>query len=155
MYKTTYPNVFEASTVETMKSRIQKLSADTVPQWGKMNASQMLAHLNVAYDIAYGKIPMKYNFFMRFMFKQFLTPIVIGDKPYAKNSQTAPVFKIEDDRNFEAEKSKLISYIEKMQREGRDIFEGKESASFGKLTAEQWSRQFAKHFEHHLTQFGA
>ncbi|MFK7946805.1 MAG: DUF1569 domain-containing protein [Saprospiraceae bacterium] len=154
MYKTSFPNVFEVSTVETMKSRINKLSADTVPQWGKMNAGQMLAHLNVAYDIAYGKIPMKYNFFMRFMFKQFLTPIVIGDKPYDKNSRTAPVFLMEGEKDFEVEKAKLIGYIEKMAREGSDKFEGKESASFGKLTSEQWSRQFAKHFEHHCTQFG-
>lgn len=154
MYKTNYPNVFEASTVETMVSRINKLSANTKPKWGKMNAAQMLAHLNVAYDIAYGKTPMKYNFFMRFMFKLFLTPIVIGDKPYTKNSRTAPVFLVEDDRDFEAEKAKIIGYIKKMQLEGSDKFEGKESASFGKLTAEQWSRQFAKHFEHHFTQFG-
>lgn len=148
------PNFFEAAVVESTKRRVEKLSADTVPQWGKMNAAQMLAHLNVAYDIAYGKIPMKYNFFMKFMFKQFLKPIVIGDKPYTKNSRTAPVFIVEDDRAFEKEKAIFLNNLTKMYNDGPAKFEGKASASFGILTAEEWSRQFAKHTEHHFTQFG-
>ena len=154
MYKTVYPNVFEVSGVEAMKSRIHKLTPNTLPQWGKMNAGQMLAHLNVAYDLAYGKVEMKSNFFMRFLLRTFLLPVVVGDKPYVKNSRTAPLFVVEDDRDFELEQSKLIRNIEEMQRDGSDYFEGKESASLGKLTAEQWSRQFAKHFDHHFSQFG-
>lgn len=56
MYQTSYPNVFDLSTVEAMKNRIHQLTPNTPPQWGKMNAGQMLAHLNVAYDLAYGKV---------------------------------------------------------------------------------------------------
>ena len=154
MYQTSYPNVFDLSTVEAMKNRIHQLTPNTPPHWGKMNAGQMLAHLNVAYDLAYGKVEMKSNLVMRFLLRTFLLPVVVGDKPFVKNSRTAPVFVVEDDRDFELEKSKLIENIEKMQRDGSDFFEGRESSSFGKLTAEQWSRQFAKHFEHHFTQFG-
>ena len=60
-----YPNVFEASTTKLITYRLDKLANETTPQWGKMNAAQMLAHLNVAYDIAYGRIPTKYNWLMK------------------------------------------------------------------------------------------
>ena len=41
-----------------------------------------------------------------------------------------------------------------MEAEGAAAYEGKESASFGVLTAQEWSNQFYKHMDHHLTQFG-
>jgi hypothetical protein len=37
---------------------------------------------------------------------------------------------------------------------GADAFEGKESNSFGKLTASEWNIMMYKHLDHHLTQFG-
>ena len=37
---------------------------------------------------------------------------------------------------------------------GSAHFEGKESPSFGALTADEWNVLFAKHLDHHLTQFG-
>jgi hypothetical protein len=37
---------------------------------------------------------------------------------------------------------------------GEAHFDGKESLSFGKLTASQWNTMFYKHLNHHLTQFG-
>lgn len=150
-----YPNVFEGSTTKLITHRLDKLSNETVPEWGKMNAAQMLAHLNIAYDIAYGKIPMQYNWFMKTMFKMFLKPMVCSDKkPYPKNGQTAPVFKIETDKDFEAEKAKFLENVKMTASKGATYFEGKESASFGKLSAEEWNTQFYKHLDHHFTQFG-
>ncbi len=91
---------------------------------------------------------------MKLMLKMFVKPVVVGNKPYQKNSQTTPYFVIADDRDFEAEKSKLIAYMKQMQKDGAAKFEGKESPSFGVMTAQEWSNQYYKHLDHHFTQFG-
>lgn len=149
-----YPSIFDPATTEAMLTRLEGISADTTPQWGKMNAGQMLAHLNVAYDITNGKLPVSYNPFMRLMLKMFVKKIVVGSKPYAKNGQTAPVFIIEGDRDFATEKAKLIANMKAVEAEGAAAYEGRVSPSFGKMSSQEWSNQFWKHMDHHFTQFG-
>ena len=148
------PNIFTPETTAHYLERLEKLKPDTVPQWGEMDAAQMLAHLCVAYDIAYGNIEVSYNPVMRFMFKLFLKPLVVGNKPYQKNSRTAPAFKIREAKVFETEKERLIQLIKDTEARGETYFEGKFSSSFGKLSSQEWSTQFTKHMEHHFTQFG-
>ncbi len=135
-------------------ARINQLSPSSTPQWGKMNVGQMLAHLNVAYDMAYTDKYPKPNFLVRWMLTRFVKPAVVGPKPYEKNGRTAPAFLVSAEQDFEKEKKKLIDYVQQTQSLGADHFEQKESNSFGKLTAAEWSTLFAKHLDHHLTQFG-
>ena len=135
-------------------ARIHQLTSTTTPQWGKMNVAQMLAHLNVAYDMAYTDQYPQPNFLVRWLLTRFVKAVVVGPKPYQKNGRTAPAFLVSKDQDFEKEKKKLIDYIEKTQSLGADHFEQKESNSFGKLTASEWSTLFYKHLDHHLTQFG-
>jgi hypothetical protein len=137
-----------------MIQRIEKLDSTTQPQWGKMNVAQMLAHCNVTYEMIYEDKHPKPGGFKKWMLKTFIKPIVVGEKTYKKNSKTAPEFIIADAREFESEKSRLIDHINKTAELGRDHFEGKESHSFGKLTAQEWNNMFYKHLDHHLTQFG-
>lgn len=151
----TLPSIFNPEMTTKQLDRLNKLTNDTQPNWGKMNAAQMLAHLNVAYDITYGKADVKApSGFMKLLFKLFLKKIVVGEKPYAKNSRTAPYFVITDEREFEKEKAKLAAYIQLVEKDGTAYYEGKVSASFGKLTAQEWSNQYYKHLDHHFTQFG-
>lgn len=149
-----YPSIFETTTVTDLQARIDKLTPATTPQWGKMNVGQMLAHNNVAFDITYGKIPVSYNFLMRWMLKTFVKETVVGSKPYGKNGRTAPVFIVSDERDFTKEKAELLANIQRVHADGAVAFEGRESPSFGKMTSQEWSNQFWKHLDHHLTQFG-
>ncbi len=149
-----FPSIYEAETTRKLIERIEQLTPETQPQWGTMDVAQMLAHLCVAYDITYGVTPAKYNAFMRFMLKNFLKNVVVGPKPYKKNSRTAPAFLISDERDFEHEKQRLIDYIRRAESDGRDFYEGLVSSSFGKMTADEWSVLYYKHNDHHLTQFG-
>lgn len=149
-----YPSVFDPQTNRDLFFRIDQLTPDTQPQWGKMNVAQMLAHCNVAYDITYGKIPVEYNWFMRKMLSWFVKPIVVGNKPYKKNGQTAPVFLITDERDFAEEQARLKEHLLRVEKDGMAAFDGRESPSFGAMTAQEWSNQFWKHLDHHLTQFG-
>ena len=147
-------NTFDPKTTEKTFERLEKLNYMSKPQWGKMSVAQMLAHLNVTYDLAYDKIQSPANFFTKFILKVFVKPIVTNDKPYKKSSQTAPVFIITNERDFEKEKSIFIDYVKQTESKGTAFFEGKVSSSFGPMTAKEWSTQFYKHIDHHFTQFG-
>lgn len=147
-------NTFDPKTTETVLNRLEKLNHATVPQWGKMNSAQMLAHLNVPYDIDNGKKQAKISGFGKLMLKLFVKNIVVGEKPYVKNSRTSPDFIIAGERDFEKEKTLFIANVKETEAKGAAHYEGRESGAFGKLTARQWSTQFYKHLDHHFTQFG-
>jgi len=147
-------NVFAPETTTELLERINRLAPDTHPQWGKMTAPQMLAHLNVTYELAYENKHPRPGAFKRFLLRQFVKKIVVSEKPYKKSSPTAPEFLIKSDKDFQHEKQSLTAYIRKTEQLGAAYFEGRESHSFGPLTATEWNNMFYKHLDHHLTQFG-
>ena len=147
-------NIFTREIAGGIIDRIDRLESDTKPLWGKMSVGQMLAHCNVTYEMVYENKHPKPNTFKRFLLKLFVKKIVVSEKPYKKNSRTAPEFLIREDKNFEIEKVRLTSYIKKTQELGETHFDGKESHSFGVLTKTEWNNMFYKHLDHHLTQFG-
>lgn len=147
-------NIFELEVTQEIIKRINQLTPETTPKWGKMDVAQMLAHSNVTYEFLYEDKHKKPNPIAKFFLKLFVKNIVCGDKPYKKQSQTAPAFIIKSTKNFETEKSKLIENLEKTQKLGANYFDNKESHSFGRLTIKEWNNMFYKHLDHHLTQFG-
>lgn len=149
------PNIFSKEVTEQVIARIERLSSDTQPQWGKMSVSQMLAHCCVTYEMAYS--PEKFSkpgFFMRWMLGRFVKPVVVGEAPYKHNSRTAPAFIITDQREFDREKERLTAFMRRTQELGAQHFDGKASHSFGNLSVTEWNNMFYKHLDHHLTQFG-
>jgi hypothetical protein len=147
-------DIFSKEVAQEYIERISKLTPTTQAKWGKMNVAQMLAHCNVTYEFIYENKHKAPSGFGKLMLKLFVKPIVVNEKPYKQSSRTAPEFIISDERIFENEKNRLIGYINKTQALGRKEFEGKESLSFGKLNAQEWNNMFAKHLNHHLSQFG-
>lgn len=153
-FTVTYPLIFEPAVTQETIDRVDRLTPDTQPEWGKMNVGQMLAHCNVAYDIDTGAIPTKHNFIMKFILRNFVKKSVVGPAPYKKNTRTAPVFMITEERDFEKEKARLIENLHRVQQLGAEYYEGRENPGFGRLTAYEWSVMYYKHLDHHLTQFG-
>ncbi len=147
-------NIFDPKIAEEVVARIHKLNVDTSPLWGKMNASQMLAHCNVTYEMVYTDQHPRPNGLVRFLLKLFVKEAVVNEKPYKKNSRTAPAFIIADKRDFEVERKRLVEYVLKTQKLGEAHFHQKESHSFGRLTTTEWNNLFYKHLNHHLEQFG-
>lgn len=147
-------NIFSKSVTDEVIGRINALTPQTTPDWGKMNASQMLAHCSVTYEMLYDGNHPKPNILMGFMLRTFVKDTVVSEKPYKRNSRTAPAFLITDERDFEKEKKRLVDYMFKTQTFGEAHFENKESHSFGKLSITEWNNMFYKHLDHHLTQFG-
>lgn len=148
-------NVFDAKDAQEYINRINNLTPETQRKWGKMSVDQVLAHLNVAYDLTF--MPEKFpkpSFIAKFLLSRFVKPKITNEIPYKQSLPTSPAFIIADERNFEEEKAKLIGNIQRVQQLGREAFEGKENINFGKMTAQCWNNMFAKHLNHHLEQFG-
>lgn len=150
----TFPNIFSAEVANGIIDRINKLKNDTPALWGKMDVARMLAHCSVTYEMIYEDKHPAPKGFAKLLLKLFVKNIVVGVKPYPKNSRTAPAFLISDPRIFEIEKKRLIEFIQKTQQLGENYFDNKESLSFGKLSMEQWNNMMYKHLNHHLAQFG-
>lgn len=147
-------NIFDKNITAELIERINNLTPETKQLWGKMSVSQMLAHCNVAYEMVYEDIHKPPTAFMKMALQLLIKDKITNEKPYKKNLQTAPQFIIKDDKDFEAEKKRLIDFIEKTRELGEAHFDGKKSMTLGKLNKTQWSNMFYKHLDHHLSQFG-
>jgi hypothetical protein len=148
-------NIFQKEVSDGIVARINALNASTPAQWGKMNVSQMLAHCSVTYEMIFEDKHSAPNFFVKFILKTFIKgKLTDATTLYTRNMGTAPAFIIKGDRDFEAEKKRLVDFIQKTQQLGEVHFDGKASLSFGNLTKEEWNNLMYKHLDHHLTQFG-
>ena len=147
-------NVFDPAVTAELTDRINRLTPSTAPRWGKMSVDQMLAHCNVTYDMLYTDRYPRPGAIRRFLLRTFVKQGVVGPKPWRKNLPTAPQFRMVGKKSFEAERRRLVEYLLRVEREGERAFEGRESMSFGSLTADEWNMMFYKHLDHHLTQFG-
>lgn len=147
-------SVFTKEGSDELINRIHKLTPQSQAKWGKMNVGQMLAHCNVTYEMLFTDKHPKPDGAKKWMLKFFVKPIVVGDKPYAKNTRTAPAFLITGEKEFEEEKNRLVKHIHKVQELGEDYFDNRESHSFGILRKREWNNMFYKHLDHHLGQFG-
>jgi hypothetical protein len=148
------PNIFTPEVSGQIIQRINQLTPESQPTWGKMSVSQMLAHCCVTYEMIYENKHPKPNFFMGLILKYLVKERVVNDMPSKKNSPTAPQFIMSDQKDFEAEKKRLVDFISKTQQLGEQHFDQKESHSFGVLNKTEWNNMFYKHLDHHLTQFG-
>jgi hypothetical protein len=147
-------NIYSKNVADQFINRINKLSASTSNQWGKMDASQMMAHCNVSYDMAFDENYKKSSPFLRFILKNLAKKGLVNDSPLKKNSSTATEMIVKGPRNFEDEKSKLIANVTNLVNKGENYFHLKDHPGFGVMTKQEWNNFYYKHLDHHLTQFG-
>lgn len=139
--------------VEEIKRRVQSLTKDSQPQWGKMNVAQMLAHLKFPLQVPMGQHQLPKSFLMK-VIGPMIRKKLLSDAPISKNSPTASTIKVTDTRDFEKEKAGLIKTLEEYSAFARA---GKLPAAhpyWGKLSKADWDKMQWKHLDHHLGQFG-
>lgn len=136
-----------------MVDRIQKLTPETKPVWGKMTVAQMLAHAQVAMRVALGDDKLNQSF-MGLIFGKMAKKQVLSPKPFKKNLPTASQFIMKEEKDFSKEKDALLTLIERMKKEGPEGTTKEPHPFFGKMTVEQWDYLQFKHLDHHLSQFG-
>ena len=118
-----------------------------------MQPAQMLRHCAVALGDVLGDRPVKQAFLGK-----LITPLIrgqiFGDKPFGRNAPTDPTYVIKDALDFDAERARLATLIDRVVQRGTAKTEGMIHPFFGRLSGEQWGRLIFKHFDHHLRQFG-
>lgn len=145
-------SLFDPQAAQDLEKRLSNLSADAQPQWGKMNASQMLNHCASQMEIALSKKPMKVNFLFRF-FGKYIKKNILSGKPTKKNSPTAKELLPVNTQSFEQEKAKLIALLHEMiQRE--QSLQGAEHPLFGTMSSNEYGRITWNHLDYHFGQFG-
>lgn len=148
------PSLFDKKTADEFTQRIQQLSPQTPAKWGKMNVAQMLAHCQVALQMASGDINPKGNALIRFLFSRMAKKQLMSDKAFKPELPTLAEAKIVDQRDFENEKLKLLQLVNAFQALGATGIKGAEHPFFGKMSVSEWDHFQVKHLNHHLNQFG-
>jgi len=144
-------NLFDPSVKQEIIERINKLTPQTQRQWGKMNVSQMLAHVQMPIRIAFGTHQPKGSFLLRLIGPLFKSKLW-DENPYKRSLPTDPTFiMINSEKEFESERSALLELIDKFSEES---LVSEKHPVFGKLTKDNWSKATWKHLDHHLKQFG-
>ena len=145
-------SLFNAEDNNSIQERINKLTPDSKPVWGKMNVSQMLAHLQPTMLVSFGELELKGGL-MGFLFGKVAKKKIVTEKPFKQNIPTLKAFKVSP-KDFETEKNTLLNYVARFKTKGAKIFTSKPHPFFGRLTTTEWDMLQWKHLDHHLRQFG-
>ena len=145
--------LFEKAAVSEMIDRIEKISSQSSRQWGKMDVAQMLAHCGNGLEMAMGLINPKRIFIGRIIGPMFKSKYT-DEKPFDHSSPTSPEIEVKEQRNFDAEKQRLLSLVKKFSEGGEPIARQPVHPFFGKMSPQEWGIGMYKHLDHHLRQFG-
>jgi hypothetical protein len=149
-----FPSVFESATTASLHERLDRLSTESTPQWGKMNVSQMVTHCCIPYEILYEGRKLTVNPVLRLFARLFLKSMMTDTSLPKRSAITAPEFIITHHTDLNAERTRLKAFIQRVEKDGIAGFEGRIHTLLGPLTAGQWSNLLYKHIDHHLRQFG-
>ena len=148
------PNIYLRETTTEFIRRINCLSGNENPLWGKMNVGQMLSHCCLPYQQILGENTDRPPLIMRVLMQWFFRKAMTNDQPYRKNLPTGPKFIRTGTHDVSEERQRLISYVEAIELLGPEGLASIPSLSLGKLSAVEWSNMLYKHLDHHLRQFG-
>lgn len=134
-------------------SRIENLTPDARPLWGRMNVEQMLSHLLQGNDLPFNAtVPDRSSF----VSSNLIKPLVLYVMPIPKEVKTSPQLDQQQQgrkpMGFEVDRGHLIDSIHKL---GTVSLAHKclGHPFFGRMNAKQWGLAY-KHMDHHLRQFG-
>jgi len=146
-------SLFNDADRSSIVQRLNALQADSPRQWGKMNPAQMVTHCARALETGAGERPMKQKLIGKILMP-FFRKSILGEKPFSRNGPTDPSFIVADERDFSAERQKLIDLIGRFVARGPAAAATQTHAFFGAMTGEEWGETMYKHIDHHLQQFG-
>jgi Protein of unknown function (DUF1569) len=141
--------IFDKAASDEIIKRIDMLSENSRPQWGKMNVYQMLKHCSLWEEMVMGKKHFKRMFLGR-LFGKLALKDLMKDVPMRRNAPTIPELRISGNGDIAWEKKKWIGLIEEYEHFTNPDFV---HPFAGKMTEEQIGRLAYKHADHHLRQF--
>lgn len=147
--------IFDKITREDLVQRINSLTENNKPTWGKMNVYQMTKHNTIWNEWVLGKKDFVYkqDFLGKIFGKMALKSNTKDDKPIGKNMPAGKAFTVKEKiADLTALKSIWIEQIKSYENYSNDNFI---HDFFGKMTKEQIGIFAFKHNDHHLRQFNA
>ena len=146
-------NVLNEDGLNDILARLEKLSENSVPEWGTMNAAQMLSHCTVSLKLAFNEIEPEHNEKYLAIGKMVKSKLFDTDV-FMKNVPTTNEFLNTDREDFAKNKIIFLDYLRKFN--GTDLnYENTGSHPyFGKLDIDEWGKLIYKHTNHHFVQFG-
>ena len=145
--------MFDPAVRARFQERIRSLSPDSQRRWGRMTSSQMVCHLIDQLRIALGELstqPM--SGVLRYSpVKQFVIHVL----PWPKGRIQGPR---EAFTTVSSEWEKDLIRLQRLLDEFGQRKAQKEWPAhpmFGRMSGRLWSQLTCRHFDHHLTQFGA
>jgi len=145
-------SVFHQADRLTLARRLDAITSDSTPRWGRMDSRQMLAHLSDGVRMALGELPVKSRG-GRLRFPP-LRHAIIYWLPFPQGAPTAPELLIRRAEDWDAERASLKHLLERLGAlEGARDWP--EHPAFGRLGSRDWGALIHKHVDHHLRQFGA
>lgn len=145
------PSIYTASDNAILIERIQNLSANPTPLWGKMSVDQMCEHCIAAINVAFGKQDLTISFPMRLLGRLLKNKAFNSD--FGKNSPTAKEFRITAHSDFEKSRDQLIACVQEFAK-GTSVIAVMHHPFWGKMSYEDWDKLMYRHLDHHLRQFG-
>jgi hypothetical protein len=140
-----------------IRARLMKVTPETPRQWGKMNASQMICHLNDAFLGVMGEKaaePLRGVNLWPLM-KKF---VLYAPVKWPQGVPTRPEYDQQiggtQPVEFACDMQTLLLTIERFTAVPRD-FEFAPHPMFKRLSDKDWMRWGYLHCDHHLRQFGA
>ena len=70
-------NIFDKNVTEELIRRVNQLTLESKPNWGKMSVDQMLAHCNVTYEFEYEDKHPKPKGFKKWLIKTLAKNIML------------------------------------------------------------------------------
>ncbi|HVG24311.1 MAG TPA: DUF1569 domain-containing protein [Thermoanaerobaculia bacterium] len=143
--------IFDERHRDGILARVEQVTADSRPRWGKMNVEMMLAHLVASMRMATGELPTKSKKLpIRF---PPLRQLLVYWLPWPKGTPTAPELLPSDRGSVDDNKRALAELIRATGAKGpRGTWP--EHPAFGNLSGRGWGVLAWRHIDHHLRQFG-
>ncbi|MDI1256903.1 MAG: DUF1569 domain-containing protein [Flavobacterium sp.] len=145
-------SIFDKKTNSELLERLEKLTPQSQPSWGKMNVSQMLWHCQQPHNVATAALPLKKGL-LGFLFGKMAKNDFLKKMGFSKNLPTHPKFKIETTPDFETERKILINQVKTFGEKGPNAIDNKKHPFFGLMNDTEWGNLLGIHLDHHLTQF--
>ena len=145
-------SLHDGTTRNEVRTRITRLRPDSMPQWGRMSAAQMVCHLVTWVEMALGELPIaERRLFVRFpVIKQF----IVYAMPFPKGLPTArELISRVPAAELEADRAALNAALDRFgARDPSDSWP--RHPAFGHLSRRAWGVLGYRHTDHHLRQFG-
>ena len=131
--------------------RLDKLTPETKPQWGKMNVNQMLHHVSTAANFAFAeKAPEKKPGFFTRTFMKWMVMNLSAPKGAKTLDGLDMVAMGVNPEDFNNERKAVKDVFDKVSAANKFQI----NPFIGELTKKEWGELCYLHANHHLKQFG-